>query len=142
MSDVWSIKSNSIFTRSVNLADSRFIKAAHPKTSIKPEPDTIQRILDRAWVAQFKIHGHRAQFHIPSDPQKSIIVYNRQGQVHKKELPVEIANDLRRIFGSADDWTVLDGEWLKPLDKIYIFDILKRQGELLRGSVLANATSC
>ena len=110
---------------------SRYIKAPHPKTTIKPDKLAFQRILDRGWVAQYKIHGHRAQFHISSDPNQKILVFNRRGQLHKKQLPDLLQDELRRLFQPKDGWTVVDGEWLKGSDKIFLFDLLRSDGELL-----------
>ena len=123
-----------IFTRRISVAihSSSFIKAMHPKTAIRPDPAAITRILAANWVGQLKIHGHRAQIHIPASVTEPVIVYNRHGKKHKKELPQPVEKELRRIFGPESGWNVLDAEWLKGDDKIYVFDFLKREGELLR----------
>jgi ATP-dependent DNA ligase len=102
----------------------------HPKTEIRPERTAIKRILDQGWAGQLKIHGHRAQIHIPADATP-VHVYNRQGQFHAKLLPESLVSELRRIFGPKDGWTVLDAEWLKGTDRLFVFDILKREGSIL-----------
>ncbi|MBX9768419.1 MAG: hypothetical protein K2X47_14190 [Bdellovibrionales bacterium] len=79
-----------------------------------------------------KIHGHRAQIHISADPDQEVIAYNRQGRPHKKLLPDEIIQELRRLFDLESGWTVIDTEWLKPENKLFVFDILKHNGKLLR----------
>lgn len=114
------------------MALSTFIKAMHPKTEVKPTPLSIQKILNSGWVGQMKVHGHRTQVHLPADPELEPVVYNRQGQPHKKILPDRIAAELRRIFELRNDWTVIDAEWLKPEGKLFIFDMLKLDGKLLR----------
>ena len=43
-----------------------------------------------------------------------------------------IVAELRRILRPEDHWTVLDAEWLKPENKLYLFDVLKLNGENLR----------
>lgn len=111
---------------------SNFIKAMHPKTEISSTPASIEKILRSGWVGQMKVHGHRAQIHISADSKIEPIVYNRQGRPHKKLLPPEIAQELRRILKLNKDWTVIDSEWLKPEEKLFIFDILKQDGKLLR----------
>ncbi len=110
-----------------------FIKAMHPKTEISPTPAAVEKMLKAGWVGQIKIHGHRAQIHLPADSNEAPIVYNRMGRPHKKLLPDKIVAELRRLIPVKKDWTVIDAEWLKPEDKIYIFDILKSNGLLLRG---------
>ncbi len=36
------------------------------------------------------------------------------------------------MFAPAAGWNVIDGEWLKGTDRVYVFDILKQEGRLLR----------
>jgi hypothetical protein len=108
-----------------------FIRAMHPKTEIRPDTLVIRRILQSGWVGQIKIHGHRAQIHISADPDEPILVYNRQGQLHKQELSPKMEKELRRIFAPEREWTVLDAEWLKPEQKIFVFDVLKQDGRSL-----------
>lgn len=109
-----------------------FIKAMHPKTEIQPTAAAIDKILKAGWVGQMKVHGHRAQIHLSAGAPIGPIVYNRQGRPHKKLLPDDITQELRRIFELHDGWTVIDAEWLKPEEKLFIFDILKLDGKLLR----------
>lgn len=100
----------------------------------------MKRVLDLGWVGQLKIHGHRAQIHLSPVPEQAPLVYNRQGNLHAKQLPPALAAELRRIFGprpDSDGWTVLDAEWLKGEDKIYVFDILRREGRLLESLTYA-----
>lgn len=127
------VYSQTIFTRRVTLSSpSPFIRAMHPKSAIRPQPEAIQRILAKGWVGQLKIHGHRAQIHIPAEENKPLIAYTRQGRRHKLALAPKIASELRRVFGPDKGWNVLDTEWLKPAEKIFVFDILKKDGEILR----------
>jgi ATP-dependent DNA ligase len=111
------------------VAPSIFIKAMHPKTELKPNREAITKILKMGWIGQMKIHGHRAQIHL--SPKEAPIAYNRQGKVHKLALPKEIIKELMRVIDPQKDWTVIDAEWLKPEKKLYIFDILKKDGKSL-----------
>lgn len=106
----------------------------HPKTEIRSDPESMQKILNAGWVAQLKIHGHRAQIHISGRDADPIRVYNRQGQLHKMELSDLMQSELRRVFGPQvpGEFNVLDAEWLKPEGKIFVFDLLKQDGKLLR----------
>lgn len=112
---------------------SNFIRAMHPKTEISPTLPAVEKMLKAGWIGQMKVHGHRAQIHLPADETQEPVAYNRQGRPHKKLLPPEIIQELRRIFPVEKDWTVLDAEWLKPENKLFVFDILKENGKLLRG---------
>lgn len=114
------------------MSASVYIKSMHPKTEIRPTPEAVAKILAIGWAGQLKIHGHRAQIHLPADPEKEVVVYNRQGRPHKKLLPEMIEVELRRILKPESDWTVIDAEWLKPENKLFLFDILKLNGENLR----------
>jgi ATP-dependent DNA ligase len=113
-----------------SVARSVYIKAMHPKTEIQPTRAAIEKILKAGWVGQMKIHGHRAQIHLSQDEEP--IAYNRMGKPHKKLLPKEIVAELLRIVDPQDDWTVVDAEWLKPENKLYLFDVLKKDGKSLR----------
>jgi ATP-dependent DNA ligase len=121
---------HTIFSPRRTVAPSVFIKAMHPKTEIQPTRVAIEKILKIGWVGQMKIHGHRAQIHLSADGGEPI-AYNRQGRPHKKLLPKEVIKELRRVINPQEGWTVIDTEWLKPENKLYIFDILKQDGKLL-----------
>ncbi|MBX3020100.1 MAG: hypothetical protein KF799_00360 [Bdellovibrionales bacterium] len=109
-----------------------YIKAMHPKTEISPTLPAVEKLLKAGWAGQMKIHGHRAQIHLPADPKLEVIAYNRQGRPHKKLLPEEIVEELRRLIQPQKGWTVIDCEWLKPENKLFLFDILKDSDENLR----------
>jgi len=127
-----SIFAETIFTRRVLVMSSAYIKAMHPKTEILPEPEAISRILNNGWVGQLKIHGHRAQIHIPADPDEALIAYTRQGKRHSLALPVPMIKELCRLFRPETGWNVIDAEWLKSKKKLFIFDFLKQEGTVLR----------
>jgi hypothetical protein len=120
-----------IFTRRVTLAASSFIHAMHPKTEIRATREAIAKVLARGWVAQAKIHGHRAQIHLSADPEEPPIAYNRQGRRHAMPLPPAMVRELRRLFQPARGWSALDAEWLKPRKKLFVFDILKQEDKVL-----------
>ena len=113
---------------------STYIKAMHPKTEINPTLAAVSKILKAGWVGQMKVHGHRAQIHLHADPDVEPIAYNRQGRPHKKLLPPEIIAELRRVLDLKSGWTVLDTEWIKPENKLFLFDVLKLDGKLMRQS--------
>lgn len=114
------------------MSESVFIRAMHPKSEISPTLPAVSKILNAGWVGQMKIHGHRAQIHISADPAQEVVAYNRQGRPHKMLLPEKIAAELRRVLDLENGWTVIDAEWLKPKNKLFIFDILKSNDQLLR----------
>lgn len=128
-----SIFEPTIFSRRTALPPSVYIRAMHPKTEIRPDPAAMKRVLDMGWAGQLKIHGHRAQFHVSADPADEVLAYNRQGVFHKKEVPDDVAAELRRLFKPDTGWTVVDAEWLKQENRIYVFDLLKKEGVPLRG---------
>jgi ATP-dependent DNA ligase len=124
------IFSEKFFTRRIIVALPAYIRAPHPKTGILPNPSSIKRILDQGWVGQLKIHGHRCQLHIPATGKK-IIAYNRQGKPHALPLAPKIVDEILRLFQSRTGWNVIDAEWLKPEEKIFVFDFLKQDDVLL-----------
>lgn len=115
------------------VALSKFIRPIHPKTEILPNAQTIGRLLRSGWVGQLKIHGHRVQIHLPDDPAIPPIFYTRHGGLHKLKPSKAMVSEIFRVFGpvKGKGWTVIDGEWLKPKKKIFVFDLLKKEGELL-----------
>jgi ATP-dependent DNA ligase len=103
----------------------------HPKTSIPPTRAAIDRVLRVGWWGQLKIHGHRAQVHVPANPQEGVLVFNRHGQLHRMALPESMVKEVRRLFQPKQDWNVIDAEWLKPEAKLFVFDFIKREGDVL-----------
>jgi ATP-dependent DNA ligase len=109
-----------------------FIKPMHPKTEIGPVPRAIAAVLKAGWAGQAKVLGHRAQIHLSADPRESVVAYNRHGRPHKKILPPKMAEELKRIFPLTRGWTVVDGEWLKTKNRLFIFDVMKLNDKSLR----------
>lgn len=120
-----------ILTRRTSLRSSLFIRPIHPKTEIRPTAEAIRKILDAGWRAQLKIHGHRAQIHVSSGSSPEILAYNRQGQLHKKDIPALLRDEVCRLFTPSQSWNVIDAEWLKSDDKLYVFDFIKLEGNML-----------
>lgn len=121
-----------LLARRFPVSTSPYIRAPHPKSGIRPRAEAIQRILESGWVAQHKIHGHRVQIHVPADPKTPLRMLNRQGQTHRKAVPKPMEAEIRRLFQPTTGWNVVDGEWLKDEGKIYVFDFLRHEGEVLR----------
>lgn len=111
---------------------SKFITAMHPKSEVRFNPATVRKLLSQGWVGQPKIHGHRVQLHVPADPAERILAFNRQGEEHQQNLTAAMQKDLRYLFSPASGWNVIDGEWLKSQHKIFLFDFLQREGQVLR----------
>ena len=118
-------------SRPVTASGPRFIRPIHPKTSIPPARAAIDRVLRAGWWGQMKIHGHRAQVHVPADAKASVLVFNRHGQLHKMALPEAMVKEVRRLFQPKTDYNVIDAEWLKPESRLYVFDLIKREGDVL-----------
>jgi ATP-dependent DNA ligase len=120
-----------IFTRAIAVKDSAFIAAPHPKTIVAPTRPAMQKVLDAGWWGQMKIHGHRAQIHIAADESLPPIAYTRQGRPHTVPLPKEFLSELRRLLAPKNGYSAVDAEWLKPAGKLYLFDYLKHNGQVL-----------
>lgn len=109
-----------------------FLRPMHPKTELIPTEAALRKAFALGWVAQAKIHGHRAQVHIPAEGlEAQVLAFNRQGNLHKKALPELLVSELRRLLTPQFGWNVIDAEWLKDTDKLYLFDFLKKDGVLL-----------
>jgi hypothetical protein len=114
-----------------SLTGPKHIRPIHPKTEIASTRVSIENILSLSWWGQAKIHGHRAQIHIPSRESEDLVIFNRQGQPHRKILPPDVAQEVFRIFRPKTGWNVLDAEWLKADDRLFVFDMLKREDRIL-----------
>jgi hypothetical protein len=122
-----------ILSKRVRIPPSTYIRAMHPKTGIRASREAIQKTLSAGWIGQLKIHGHRAQIHIPADPKLPVLAYARHGGLHKKLLPDEMVAEIRRVFAPERGWNVIDTEWLKPEGKLFVFDLLRKDGKILSG---------
>lgn len=122
---------STILSRRHFMMSSTFIKAMHPRTSIRPDPTAIRRILDAGWVGQMKVHGHRAQIHVSANEDVPPLAYNRQGRLHVKHVPPAMARELFRLFKPPSGWTAVDAEWLKDENQLFVFDVLKRSEQVL-----------
>ncbi len=121
-----------IFTQCARLKPfSRYIRAMHPRASVKSDDASLRKMLAAGWVAQRKVHGHRVQIHVSADPEQEVLLYNRLGNFHRKKLEPSIIGEIRRIFSPQEGVNVLDAEWLKPEGLIFVFDFLKSQSQLL-----------
>lgn len=109
----------------------KHIRPIHPKTEIAPTRAAVENILSLCWWGQTKIHGHRAQIHIPSRLDADLVVFNRMGQPHRKILPPDVVQEVFRIFRPKSGWNVIDAEWLKADDRLFVFDFLKREDRML-----------
>ena len=106
-----------------------FIRSPHPKTSVEPSRTSIDMFLSRGWWAQHKIDGHSAQMHMG---EKGLIAaYTRQGTLHTKKVSTEIAEALHALFPSLEGESVIMGEWVKPQNRLFLFDVLKVDGKRL-----------
>lgn len=111
---------------------SPFLKTMHPKSEIRPAAGAIERILRMGWVGQKKVHGHRVQIHVSADPKEPLKLFNRHGKFHKAELPPAAIKEVRRLLTPAKDWNVVEAEWLKGDDKLFLFDFIREEGRVLR----------
>ena len=123
--------SKTILSRSVELKPSLFIKSMHPKTQIRPDRASVAKVLALGWWGQKKVHGHRAQIHLGPKAEEQVLAYTRKGLLHTRPLPMGIVNELYRLFSPEDSWIAIDCEWVKPEEKLYLFDVLKWGGRTL-----------
>lgn len=112
----------------------RFIKPMHPKTEISPDPIAIKKVLNQGWAGQVKIHGHRAQIHLQN---KQAVAFTRKGSIHRKALPENLIEQLNHLFQTDEGFTVVDCEWLKTQNRLYLFDLLVWNGKRLSNQTYA-----
>lgn len=110
---------------------SKFIKTGHPRKELLPDPQVFRRILSEGWWGQCKMHGHRAQIHISASPEDGCFAFNRHGNLHARPLEAEMVTELRRILAPQKGWSAIEAEWLKPEKKLFLFDYIKKDDEVL-----------
>jgi len=109
-------------------AMSRFIQSQHPKHSIAPEFDQVRSILKLGWIAQPKLNGHRLQIHIT--PERELTCYTRKGTLHTKNLSTELKISFES-YANPEGHLCLEGEWLKDLNEVHLFDVLRFESNTL-----------
>jgi ATP-dependent DNA ligase len=112
---------------------SPFILAPHPKTSLVPSVAQYKTYIETlGWIAQPKINGNRIQVCIY--PDGKMLFFTRQGTIHTKPIDQQLKDKLLLHYKPNSDLTVIEGEWLPyGQQKIYLFDILKCEGQDLSG---------
>lgn len=95
------------------------------------DPLVFRRILDAGWWGQMKVQGHRVQIHISADPKQPCLAFTRLGKLHVRKLDPELEAELRRILTLKHSWSAIEAEWLKDEKKLFIFDYIKFNGEVL-----------
>jgi ATP-dependent DNA ligase len=108
--------------------DDMFIQSQHPKNGITPEAEHIRGFLELNWIGQAKMNGHRLQIHI--SPKGQMTCFTRQGNLHTKKLSTELEASFLQ-YADKDGILVLDCEWIKSLDQVWLFDVLKYQGRTM-----------
>ena len=106
-----------------------FITAQHPGSGsrLAPNDETIRKVIGYGWWGQKKINGDSWQCHISSKGE--LVCYTRHGTKHTKKLHTAIHDDIVEHFRPSQGFTVLVGEWQYTLKKVFLFDILKQEGE-------------
>jgi len=74
------------------------------------------------------MNGFRLQCHVGSDG--NILNYTRRGSLHTRVVSQPILNSFLQME-PATGISVFDCEWVKPMNQIFLFDILMLEGELL-----------
>jgi len=106
-----------------------FIRLQHPKANVPPDKESVEELLRMGWFGQKKINGFRCQTHITSKGKMSF--YTRQGRLHTRQVTDEIKETLEHLIHETGI-NVFDAEWQIQLNKLFIFDIYKQEGQLLR----------
>jgi len=108
-----------------------FISLQHPKSGLDMTVDEerIKEILRLGWWGQKKINGFRCQTHITHKGEMTF--YTRQGQKHTRTVSNEIKSVLENLI-PANGINVFDAEWQFQQNKLYVFDMYRAEGQLLK----------
>jgi ATP-dependent DNA ligase len=108
---------------------SSYIKTQHPIGTILPtNQNVILWMTEKKWIAQAKINGRKAQIHISNN---NVIFYTRQGNLHSAHISQELKDSIIKWFSSEKE-TVIEAEFIPQQQKIFVFDLVVDNGELLR----------
>jgi ATP-dependent DNA ligase len=106
-----------------------FIEPQHPKGELPPKKEDISNLIRWGWWGQKKVNGYRCQIHISSEGE--VKYFTRQGTAHTRTIPETIKEQLTRHLTPSHGYNVLDAEWQRQQEKIYLFDVLKLEDKLL-----------
>lgn len=108
-----------------------FVQAQHPKCSVEPTRASVEKMLGAGYLAQRKVNGSRAQIHISSSGQ--LVAFTRKGTKHTKGFSMATTEHLITNFRPEKGWTILDAEWQKQEDKVYLFDLIQAGEAMFSG---------
>lgn len=114
-----------------SIMPSAFVRGPHPTASLPPEAALIKKFLTRGWIAQKKMNGARIQIHVPANPALPLVYYTRQGTVHTKAMNLDMEALLRTLLAPAENWNIVEGEWIRATGRIFLFDTLMDSGRVL-----------
>jgi ATP-dependent DNA ligase len=106
-----------------------FISLQHPKNNIPSDKESVAKMIAAGWWGQKKINGYRCQIHITNKGKMTF--YTRQGNEHTRPVSEEIKETLENLI-PAKGINVFDAEWQSQLNKMFMFDIYRQEGQLLK----------
>jgi len=106
-----------------------FIRLQHPNENVPPDKESVAELLRMGWWGQKKINGFRCQTHITAKGEMTF--YTRQGRIHTRQVTDEIKEALEELIPESGI-NVFDAEWQIQLNKLFVFDIYRQEGQLLR----------
>jgi len=116
----WAVK---IYGRRRMTTQPNFLVCQHPKASITPTREAVEKLLRLGFAGQRKVNGRRAQIHIPATG--NLVAFTRQGKTHTQKLPPATIEHLTANFRPKSGWTILDAEYQVQEQKVYLFDVLR-----------------
>lgn len=106
-----------------------FIEPQHPKGELPATQESVEKYIRWGWWGQKKINGYRCQIHICNKGKVSY--FTRQGSLHTRKVPEILTEQLVRHLTPEKGFNVLDAEWQRQQESIYLFDVLQLEGQLL-----------
>jgi len=120
-------RASEYFLEKIRMTASAFIKTQHPGASASPTEDNVRYYASLGWHIQEKKNGRNTQIHISED---SIEFFTRHGLKHSMKISEKIRETLWRFFKPLKGVTVLEGEYVPAENRIYLFDIIKKDDQL------------
>jgi ATP-dependent DNA ligase len=100
----------------------KYIPTGHPQHTVKASIESVNLYLSRGWVCEPKIDGWFCQVHI--DSAKKVMALTKNGFRLAKGLPPPLKEALKEQLAPEKGLTVVVGEWVASLGRLYLFDMV------------------
>jgi hypothetical protein len=107
----------------------RFVPWPYPAGNVPPSRERFEQLIAKGWVAQTKIDGWSSEVLI--DAEGNVEHWTRHHTRRKQNVAPEVNQALLRQYKPDTGWIALAGEYVAKQKRLYLFDVLVWQSEVL-----------